>query len=75
MNATEILALIQSARALIDLGLSQYRLAAQEGRLTDEQKAAILAAAQLSDDQVDDAVEAARQRLASGREPYSSSSA
>ena len=63
MNATEILALIQSARALIDLGLSQYRLAQQEGRLTDEQKAAILAAAQLSDDQVDAAVEAARQRL------------
>lgn len=63
MNATEILALIQSARALIDLGLSQYRLAKQAGRLTDEQKAAILAAAQLSDDQVDAAVEAARQRL------------
>jgi len=63
MNATEILALIQSARALINLGLSQYRLAQQEGRLTDEQKAAILAAAQLSDDQVDAAVEAARQRL------------
>lgn len=63
MNATEILALIQSARTLIDLGLSQYRLAQQEGRLTDEQKAAILAAAQLTDEQVDAAVEAARQRL------------
>lgn len=63
MNAAEILALIQSARALVDLGLSQYRLAQQEGRLTDDQKAAILAAAQLSDEQVDAAVEAARQRL------------
>jgi hypothetical protein len=63
MNAAEILTLIQSARALIDLGVSQYRLAEQEGRLTEEQKAAILAAAQLTDDQVDAAVEAARQRL------------
>lgn len=64
MNAPEILALIQSARALLDLGLSQYRLAEQQGRLTDQQKTAILAAAQLTDDQVDDVVEAARQRLA-----------
>lgn len=63
MNAPEILVLIQSARALLDLGLSQYRLAEQEGRLTDPQKATILAAAQLTDDQVDDVVEAARHRL------------
>jgi hypothetical protein len=65
MNAPEILTLIQSARALLDLGLSQYRIAEQQGRLTDQQKAAILTAAQLTDDQVDDVVEAARQRLAS----------
>jgi hypothetical protein len=64
MNAPEILALIQSARALLDLGVSQYRLAEQEGRLTEQQKANILAAAQLTDDQVDDVIEAARQRLA-----------
>ena len=65
MNAPEILTLIQSARALLDLGLSQYRLAEQEGLLTDQQKATILAVAQLTDDQVDDVVEAARLRLAS----------
>ena len=65
MNATEILAAFQTARALMDLALSQYRLAQQEGRLTEEQKAAILDAAQLTDDQVDAAVEAARQRLTS----------
>lgn len=63
MSASEILAAFQTARALADLALSQYRLAQQEGRLTGEQKAAILAAAQLSDDQIDAAVEAARQRL------------
>ena len=63
MNAPEILTLIQSARALLDLGLSQYRIAEQQGRLTDQQKATILAAAQLTDDQVDDVVETARQRL------------
>ena len=68
MNATEILALIQSARALIELGLSQYRIAEQEGRLTDEQKTAILTAARLSDEQVDAVVEAARQRLAVSNE-------
>lgn len=65
MNAPEILTLIQSARALLDLGLSQYRLAEQEGRLSDQQKATILATAQLTDDQIDDVIEAARQRLAS----------
>ena len=65
MNAPEILTLIQSARALLDLGLSQYRLAEQEGRLTYQQKATILAVAQLTDDQVDDVVEAARLRLVS----------
>ncbi len=64
MNAPEILTLIRSARALLDLGLSQYRLAEQEGRLTDQQKANILATAQLTDDQVDDVVEAARRTLA-----------
>ena len=64
MNAIEILVAFQTARALMDLGLSQYRLAQQEGRLTDEQKAAILAAAQLTDGQVDAAVAAARQRIA-----------
>lgn len=63
MNPSEILAAFQTARALTDLALSQYRLAQQEGRLTDEQKAAILDAAQLTDAQVDDAVEMARQRL------------
>lgn len=63
MTAVEILALIQSARSLLELGVSQYRLAEQEGRLTDEQKAAILAAADLTDDQVDAVVAAARQRL------------
>ena len=63
MSASEILAAFQTARALADLALSQYRFAQQEGRLTDEQKTAILAAAQLSDDQVDAAVEAARQRI------------
>lgn len=65
MNAPEILMMIQSARALLDLGLSQYRLAEQEGRLTEQQKANILAVAQLTDDQVDDVVVAARQRLVS----------
>ena len=65
MNAPEILTLIRAARALLDLGLSQYRLAEQEGRLSDQQKATILAVAQLTDDQVDDIVEAARLRLAS----------
>lgn len=63
MNATEILALIQSARSLLDLGLSQYRLAQQRGRLTEEQKAAILAVAKLTDDQVDAAVESAQHRM------------
>ena len=63
MTPVEILALIQSARSLLDLGISQYRLAEQEGRLTDEQRAAILEAADLTDDRVDDVVAAARQRL------------
>lgn len=64
MTPTEILAAFQTARALTDLALAQFRLAQQEGRLTDEQKAAILSAAQLTDAQVDATVEAARQRLA-----------
>ncbi|MCC5830134.1 MAG: hypothetical protein JJU36_11865 [Phycisphaeraceae bacterium] len=64
MTPAEILAAFETARALTDLALSQYRLAHQEGGLTDEQKAAILSVAQLTDAQVDDAVEAARQRLA-----------
>ena len=63
MTPVEILALIQSARSLLDLGISQYRLAEQDGRLTDEQKAVILAAADLTDDQVDAVVAAARQRI------------
>lgn len=67
MTPAEILAAFQTARALADLALSQYRLAQQEGRLTDEQKAAILAAAQLTDAQVDAAVDAARHRLAAHR--------
>jgi len=72
MNAPEILTLIQSARALLDLGLSQYRLAEQQGRLTEQQKANILAVAQLTDDQVDSAVEAARQRMATASTPNAS---
>lgn len=71
MSPAEILTLVQTTRALLDLGITQYRLAEQEGRLTDEQKASILAAAQLTDDQVDDAVEAARQRLVSDSTPVS----
>ena len=63
MTPVEILALIQSARSLLDLGISQYRLAEQEDRLTDEQRAAILEAADLTDDRVDAVVAAARQRL------------
>jgi len=63
MTPAEILALIQSARSLLDLGISQYRLAEQEGRLTDEQRAVILKAADLTDDRVDAVVAAARQRL------------
>jgi len=63
MTPVEILALIQSARSLLDLGISQYRLAEQEGRLTDEQRAVILEAADLTDDRVDAVVAAARQRL------------
>jgi len=66
MTPVEILALIQSARSLLDLGISQYRLAEQEGRLTDEQRAAILEAADLTDDRVDAVVAAARQQLAPG---------
>ena len=67
MTPVEILALIQSARSLLDLGISQYRLAEEEGRLTDEQKAAILAAAELTDDQVDAVIAVARQRLENRR--------
>ena len=63
MTYVEILALIQSARALLDLGLSQYRLATQEGKLTEQQKLSILQASQLSDAQVDQIVQEARQRL------------
>jgi len=63
MTPAEILALIQSARSLLDLGISQYRLAEQEGQLTDGQRAAILEAADLTDDRVDAVVEAARRRL------------
>jgi len=63
MTPVEILALVQAARSLLELGITQYRLAEQEGRLTDEQKAAILAAAELTDDQVDAVVADARQRL------------
>lgn len=63
MTPQEILAAFQTARAIADFALSQYRLAQQEGRLTPEQKDAILAAAQLTDEGVDAAVEAARQRL------------
>jgi hypothetical protein len=67
MTPVEILALIQSARSLLDLGISQYRLAEEEGRLTDEQKAAILAAAELTDDQVDAVIAVARQRFENRR--------
>jgi len=67
MTPVEILALVQAARSLLELGITQYRLAEQEGRLTDEQKAAILAAAELTDDQVDAVVAAARQRLENRR--------
>lgn len=63
MTYVEILALIQSARALLDLGLSQYRLAIQEGKLTELQKLSILQAAQLSDAQVDQIIQEAKQRL------------
>lgn len=66
MTPAEILAAFQVARSIADFALSQYRLAQQEGRLTEEQKLAILKAAQLTDAQVDAAVEAARQRLATG---------
>ena len=64
MTPLEILALVQSARSLLELGLTQYRLAEQQGQLTDAQKATILAAADLTDDKVDAAIAAARQRLA-----------
>jgi len=67
MTPVEILALVQAARSLLELGITQYRLAEQEGRLTGEQKAAILAAAELTDDQVDAVVAAARQRLENRR--------
>lgn len=67
MTPVEILALVQAARSLLELGITQYRLAEQEGRLTDEQKAAILAAAEITDDQVDAVVAAARQRLENRR--------
>jgi len=63
MTLVEILALIQSARALLDLGMSQYRLAEQAGKLTEQQKADILAAANMTDTQVDQAIASARQRL------------
>lgn len=63
MTPADILALIQSARSLLDLGLSQYRLAEQAGTLTAEQRASILAAADLTDAQVDAEAAAARARL------------
>ncbi|MFN3165562.1 MAG: hypothetical protein ACE37H_00695 [Phycisphaeraceae bacterium] len=63
MTPAEILALIQSARSLLDLGLSQYRLAEQAGVLTAEQRESILAAADLTDTRVDAEVAAARARL------------
>ena len=63
MTPAEILALIQSARSLLDLGLSQYRLAEQAGKLTDEQRASILAAADLTDARVEAEVAAAQARL------------
>ncbi|WP_145075554.1 hypothetical protein [Poriferisphaera corsica] len=47
---------MQSARSLLDLGLSQYRLAMQQGALSDQQKTAILEAAKLTDRQVDEVV-------------------
>ncbi|QDU33053.1 hypothetical protein KS4_10940 [Poriferisphaera corsica] len=56
MTPVEILALVQSARSLLDLGLSQYRLAMQQGALSDQQKTAILEAAKLTDRQVDEVV-------------------
>lgn len=63
MTPAEILALIQSARSLLDLGLSQYRLAEQAGTLTADQRASIFAAADLTDARVDAEVAAARARL------------
>ena len=63
MTPAEILALIHSARSLLDLGLSHYRLAEQAGTLTTEQRASILAAADLTDARVDAEVAAARARL------------
>jgi hypothetical protein len=63
MTPTEILALFQTARSLYEFGASQYRLAHQQGKLTEQQKTDILAAAMLTDDQVDTVVEAAKQRL------------
>ena len=63
MTAAEILALIQSARSLLELGIGQYRLAEQEGRITADQRAAILKTADLTDEQVDRVIDAARRRL------------
>ena len=63
MTPVEVLTMIQAARSLLELGMTQYRLAEQDGRLTDEQKAAILAAAGVTDEQVDAVVAAAQQRL------------
>jgi hypothetical protein len=68
MTPVEILALIQSARSLLDLGILQYRLAEQEGRLTDEQRAVILEAADLTDERVVAVVAAARHRLGQSSE-------
>ena len=74
MTPVEILAMIQAARSLLDLGISQYRLAQQEGRLTDAQRAAILTAAGITDAQVDAVVAAARERLKNKPAPDASTS-
>lgn len=65
MNLAEILAAIQTSRALYDLALTQFSVLNAEGALTEDQKRLIIEEAELSDGLVDDAVEAAKRRIAS----------
>jgi len=62
MSAAEVLSIVQAVRVILDFALINFRLLEQAGRFTDEQKAAILAAAGITDDQVDAVIDAARRR-------------
>jgi len=63
MTPAEILAALQTAKALYALAVTQFKLAREDGKLTEKQHMAIMAEAGLTDAQVDEAIAIAKARL------------